>query len=71
VVFVYDCLSLNLAALKEYANEKFITAQFLWLNRVFTKKADKLARIALRPSRKSKRAELIRKFSSYCKPPLN
>jgi len=43
VVFVYDNQSLKLEKLKEYTENKFASAQFLWLKRVYTDEADKVA----------------------------
>lgn len=46
VVFVYDCKSLEIEPLKEYALKKTQTAQFLWLKRNYLKQSDSLAKSA-------------------------
>lgn len=46
VVFVYDCKSLEIDALKEYALKKIQTVQFLWLKRTYLKQSDNLAKNA-------------------------
>lgn len=79
VVFVYDALSIDLEPFKEKVKEDFITAQFLWLSRESTKRADKVARSARvskekkLPKKYDKRKylleltdeQLLSKFSSY------
>ncbi len=46
VVFVYDCKSLEIESLKEYALKKIQTVQFLWLKRNYLKQSDSLAKSA-------------------------
>lgn len=46
VVFVYDCKSLEIDSLKEYAQQKIQTVQFLWLKRNYLKQSDSLAKSA-------------------------
>lgn len=78
VVFVYDCMFLDIANLEKYIEGKFMYAQFLWLKRDFTSEADKLARKALTLAKsltslnikssdqlKKERTLIIKRFSNY------
>lgn len=79
VIFVYDALQINIDVFRNYAEKRFASAQFLWLNRNYNKKADAISktvrklkeqtienfRYERRYFKELKDNELLDKFKSY------